>query len=81
MTKTIDFPVLKVGHEGGFWIEAAPDTAYFPLTWLTSHDRAKGHITVKANVVVFSPTEGNPVLYKITGYDYDSRRFVGERIP
>ena len=78
---TIDFPVCKVGLEGGFTVEHAPDIAYFPLTWLTSHDRAKGAIVVKANIIVFNQTEGDPVMYKITSYDYESRRFIGTRIP
>jgi hypothetical protein len=81
VTEMIDFPSLKLDSEGKFTIESAPDVAYFPLAWLTSPARSKGYITCKKNIVLFHASDGNQVMYKITGYDYDARRFVGEKIP
>jgi hypothetical protein len=80
MNEMTDFPTLRVSLDGAFSVISAPDRAHFPLAWLTSNDRAKGCIQTKKDLVIFTPTEGDVVMYKITGYDTTARRFEGTKI-
>jgi len=74
------YPQIAVSLEGVVTIRHAPDEATFSWYLINSDDINKNIIHREKNRITFIPTTGEPVTYKITGYNMDNKRFTGERI-
>jgi len=75
-----NWPAFTVALDGSLSVKSAPDDAEFSLYFLTTDQFDDRNIERKGNTVTFNVTNGDPIVYKITGYDFDVKRFTGTRV-
>ncbi len=81
---TEDWPQMRLDVEGNMEVIEAPFRIAIPFFWLTEGGnvptQAREFVNIEQNTIVFKPTVGDPIPYKVTDFDFEHRRFFAERV-